>query len=290
MNGISKLLSTDGFIQVNKSLIKKLGLHEAIIIGELCAEYNYWEEHGKLIDDMFYSTRDNIEENTGLNDHYQRKAISSLKEAGILSVSKKDVPAKNYYKIHFDKLLTLLSSSSSRDEELEVHEMHLNNNKQTNITNKKSNSKELLQNSGFEFGKSKPKKESLFTKCVTLIDDFVDTHNCGNPVRRKLISYLNYRLQVHDKPLYANMWKGMLAKLDKLHQEGYGYEPVIDYCLERGYLSFYPPNNFASKEYDVTKGKAWEENVSCRQATKEEQEEIDRLNREREAKGMRIKF
>ena len=46
MNGISKLLSTDGFIQVNKTLIKKVGLHEAILIGELCAEYNYWEELG----------------------------------------------------------------------------------------------------------------------------------------------------------------------------------------------------------------------------------------------------
>ena len=66
MTGISKLLSIDGYIQVNKMLIKKLGLHEAIIIGELCAEYNYWEEQGKLDDDMFYSTRENIENNTFL--------------------------------------------------------------------------------------------------------------------------------------------------------------------------------------------------------------------------------
>ena len=47
MNSISKLLSTDGYIQVNKALIKKIGLHEAIIIGELCSEYNYWEEQNK---------------------------------------------------------------------------------------------------------------------------------------------------------------------------------------------------------------------------------------------------
>ena len=289
MNGISKLLSTDGFIQVNKTLIKKLGLHEAIIIGELCAEYNYWEEHGKLEDDMFYSTRDNIEENTGLNDHYQRKALTSLKDAGIISICKKDVPAKNYYKIHFDKLLILLSSSSSRDEELEVHEMNLNNNKQTKIDKQRNNSKELLQNSDFQFGKSKPKKESLFTKCVTLTDDFISQHNCGNPIRKKLIEYLNYRLSIKDKPLYTNMWKGMLNKLDLLHKEGYAYEAIIDFCLERGYLSFYPPSNF-SKQLDVTKGKAWEENVSCRQATEEELAEIERLNKERKAKGLRVTF
>ena len=42
MDGISKLLSSDGFIVVNKNLIRELGLHEAIIIGELCSEYNYW--------------------------------------------------------------------------------------------------------------------------------------------------------------------------------------------------------------------------------------------------------
>ena len=111
MDGISKLLCTNGFIQVNKALIKKFGLHEAIIIGELCAEYNYWDEQNKLEEDnMFYSTRENIEENTGLNEHYQRKALKTLQDANIISVKKMGMPAVNYYKINFDKILTILNT------------------------------------------------------------------------------------------------------------------------------------------------------------------------------------
>lgn len=161
-----------------------------------------------------------------------------------------------------------------------------------NNTNNKTNSKNRVLSkdnttkSGFEFGKQKPKKDSLFTKCVTMIDDFVSQHNCGNPVRSKLISYLNYRLQVKDKPLYANMWKGMLNKLDKLHQEGYGYEPIIDYCLERGYLSFYPPSGC----YTDTKEKPWEKGVKSDTYTEEEKRELDRERDEMEARGERVWF
>ena len=287
MNGISKLLSADGFIPVNKTLIKKLGLHEAIILGELCSEYNYWEQQGKLEDDMFYSTRDNIEENTGLNDHYQRKAISTLKDSGILSVERKGIPAVNYYKINFDKILILLSTRCESREHLEINLVNLNNNKQTKIKEQKNNSKELLQNSpSFEFGKSKPKRDSLFTKCTAMIDDFISKHNCGNPVRNKLIEYLKYRLSVTDKPLYANMWKGMLAKLDKLHQEGYGYEPIIDYAIERGYLSFYPPTGC----YSDIKEKPWEKGVKSEGYTEEEKRQIEKERAEMEARGERVWF
>lgn len=118
------------------------------------------------------------------------------------------------------------------------------NNKQDNKTEKiiNNNSKELLQkNPEFEFGKQKPKKETLYTKCLAMIDDFIGKHNAGRVVRERLIEYLNFRVSVKDKPLYTNMWKGMLNKLNELHKLGYGYEPIIKYCLERGYLSFYPP-------------------------------------------------
>ena len=35
------LLSNTGYIIVNKEIIKKIGLHESILLGELCSEYIY---------------------------------------------------------------------------------------------------------------------------------------------------------------------------------------------------------------------------------------------------------
>lgn len=209
------------------------------------------------------------------------KAIKKLKELNMIEELSFD---GRHRKIRVVKNTT----ESSKKCYAELQNLQSNNiaNNKTEIK-EKNNSKELLQNSpSFEFGKQKPKKESLFTKCVTLIDDFIDTHNCGNPVRRKLISYLNFRLSVKDKPLYTNMWKGMLTKLDKLHQEGYGYEPIIDYCLERGYLSFYPPTSY-SKEL---KDKPWEQGVKSEGYTEEEKRQIEKESAERLARGEKVWF
>lgn len=209
------------------------------------------------------------------------KAIKKLKELNMIEELSFD---GRHRKIRVVKNTT----ESSKKCYAESQNLQSNNiaNSKTEIK-EKTNSKELVQSSSsFEFGKQKPKKESLFSKCVTLVDDFVDTHNCGNPVRRKLISYLNFRLSVKDKPLYTNMWKGMLTKLDKLHQEGYAYECIIDFCIERGYLSFYPPTSY-SKDL---KDKPWEQGVKSEGYTEEEKRQIEKESAERLARGEKVWF
>ena len=237
----------------------------------------------------FHGTRQYIADTFNISRPTVDKALQGLVEKKyICKEGFDDFVNPNIYWVNLD-LVKKLYMGCKETLQGGCKETLLNNNSKQTDKEKRNNSKELLQNSDFQFGKSKPKKESLFTKCVTLTDDFISQHNCGNPIRKKLIEYLNYRLSIKDKPLYTNMWKGMLNKLDLLHKEGYAYEAIIDFCLERGYLSFYPPSNF-SKQLDVTKGKAWEENVSCRQATEEELAEIERLNKERKAKGLKVTF
>lgn len=283
MNAVAKLLSTDGFIQVNKTLIKKIGLHEAILIGELCAEYNYWDEQGKLEDGYFYSTRDNIEENTGLSEHYQRKALSHLYELGIILIEKRGLPAKNYYKIDFNILLSVIETSScQRCRQQDAESVQINNNKQEKQVNKNT-SKEVLQN--FSFGnKQKPKKDNLYTKCVQLIDSY--DFSCWGHIREQLIDYLNFRLSVKDKPLYTNMWKGMLNKLANLCVDDISkYEQVIQYSLERGYLSFYEPSNYSS-----AKSKPWESGVKSTTRTEEEKEADREFLAKMAAQGKKVVF
>lgn len=288
MNGISKLLSTDGFIQVNKALIKKLGLHEAIIIGELCAEYNYWEEQGKLDkDDMFYSSRSNIEENTGLSEHQQRKAMTTLKEYGILEIEKRGIPAVNYYKINFDLLLSVLSTSASNFKALDTKNLNSNNNKQTKITKEKVVSKDTTTKN-FQFGKtqSKPKKDNLYSKCVSLIDSYPFDES----VRKLLIEYLQFRLSVKEKPLYSNMWKGMLNKLRNLTDD-HGYtdaslcRSIISQSIERGYLSFYPISNYSN---GGVKSESGTRHVP--RMTEEDYIEEEKKMAELEAKGIQVRF
>ncbi len=284
MNGISKLLSTDGFITVNKTLIRELGLHEAIMIGEMCSEYNYWEKCNKLEDDMFYSTRDNIEYNTGLSEHLQRKALKTLQEKGIISTKKRGLPAVNYYKIDFDRLLMLLSTSSLKNEQQDTETMNLNNNNKQTIK-EQNNSKELLQNTPeFSFGKQKPKKESLYTKCVSLIDSY--DFSCWGNIRKLLIEYLQFRLSVKDKPLYFNMWKGILNKLAELCDDDILlYEEVIKQSIERGYLSFYPISR--GNNYSINSESGARHVPSM---TEEDYIEEEKRLAELEAKGVQVRF
>lgn len=156
-----------------------------------------------------------------------------------------------------------------------------------NIEDSKKENKEEYNNmiSDFQFGKTKkkPKKDSLYTKCVSLIDKY-DFANTGN-VRKLLIEYLNYRLSVKDKPLYANMWKGILNKLSELGgNDILLIEDIIKQSIERGYLSFYPVKDFANQS------KPWEEGVKSTYYTDAELEELAELDRERREKGLRTTF
>lgn len=106
-----ELLSNTGYIIVNKTLIKRIGLHEALMLGELCSEYSYWKNTGKLDEEgYFFSTRENIEENIGLSSFQQRKAMTTLKELGIIEEITKGLPAKNYYRIVESKIAEIMDN------------------------------------------------------------------------------------------------------------------------------------------------------------------------------------
>ena len=173
------------------------------------------------------------------------------------------------YIVHEEPIKNNSVNISIQDIENVSVENHTQRNTKTSNTNKKNknSSKEELQSGNFQFGskQSKPKKENLYTKCVQLIDSY--DFSCWGNIREQLIEYLNFRLAVKDKPLYTNMWKGMLNKLANLCVDDVSkYEQVIQYSLERGYLSFYEPNNYSSGD---VKNKPWEHGVKCETDTDE---------------------
>lgn len=135
MNGIINLLANNGYIILNKIVIKKLGLHEAIILGELCSEYTHWEKNGKLEDNYFYSTRENIEENTGLSAYQQREPMKKLISLGVILEKSKGMPLQKWYSLNSQLLYKLLcedldlTTSSEETKEQDVKKLNNNENK-----------------------------------------------------------------------------------------------------------------------------------------------------------------
>ena len=138
---ILQLIASENYISVNKDLIKLLGLEEAIMLGELASEQYYWQKENRLVEDAwFFSTIENIEENTGLSGHKQRKALKSLEDMGLIEQKIKGIPAKRYIRIiekqvfnlFNSKLLKNLTTGCKKNEELDVKNFNGNKN---NINN-----------------------------------------------------------------------------------------------------------------------------------------------------------
>ena len=142
--GILQLISTSNFITVNKDLIKALGLEEAILLGELASEYDYWSTRNEIENGYFYSTIDNIEEKTTLTAYKQRKCLENLKNKGIIDIQIKGMPAKRYIKINEEqvfqifnnKLLKDLTTRSEKFLQQDIKKLNGNNNIINNNINK----------------------------------------------------------------------------------------------------------------------------------------------------------
>lgn len=147
--GLVSMIASNNYIVVNKTLAQTFGLEEAVMLGELASEMEYWQQRGELKDGFFYSTIENVKDATTLTDKRQRSALKALKAAGIIDVKLAGLPAKRYVRINEQQLATILlnndrqngATSSAKMEELETPKRRTNNNNLKN--NKNNNNKEI---------------------------------------------------------------------------------------------------------------------------------------------------
>lgn len=304
MIDIAGLLSNDGFVMANKTLIRLYGTDCAVLVGELCAEYKYYSSRNQLETfdgkEYFYSTQENIYENTGISAYYQRSALAKLKEAGIVTVTKKGLPAKNYFCIDFDvliKLFTVSTNSRAASERIDERPVNLNNIAINN--NKKEETiiskdiivpeKQVTEKDDF-FGSISAKKTKKPNKYLEKINQCRD--NCYSftnnmEVQNLLIQYLELRLEIKDKPIYnVAQWNGILDKLSDLSKGDLEtMKKIIKQSIEHGYASFYPLNS--KQKFQQT---SCEDNVKSDRMTEDDYIEQEQQIKKWKAEGKRVKF
>lgn len=125
MSNILHLLSFDGFISVNKVLIRKLGLEEACVVGFLATMHEY--HASKNSDGWFFVKYDISNDDEDLDEHrrntvkYQLglkekkflKITNILLEKGIIFMQKKGIPMRKFYKLNGDIIRQLLIDESA---------------------------------------------------------------------------------------------------------------------------------------------------------------------------------
>jgi len=121
------LLSSSAFLVVNKKLSKEIGLLAVVLLADLISKESYFLENQKLDDGWFFNTAKNIQEDTTLTSHQQRKCIKILKNLGIIETKVVGIPAKQHFKIIESKLLNYLNSSYDDSLQLDVKKTQTDN-------------------------------------------------------------------------------------------------------------------------------------------------------------------
>ncbi len=241
MSILMSILSNDGYIILNKYVMKALGLHEAILLGELCSEYIYWYKGEKLQDGFFYSTRENIERETTLSPFQQRQALKKLTEMGLVEILEKDMPKKTYYKVDEEKVYKFLletdlnltevkkfndktsNNLTSSDEKIkhkEVEKLDINNN---NINNNINNNN-ILSNliTGETEQKEKMGYEEIFKQNIEydiLVQDIKNKELIKNitDIAVETLNTTKTKIYINSEPKSIEIVRSQLLKLNPMH-------------------------------------------------------------------------
>lgn len=259
----------------NKTLAKKIGLHESIFLGEIISEYDYWNRMHSLTDDgYFYSTVENVMESTTLSDYQQRSIIKHLVELKILDVKVAGMPAKRYFRINEEQFYAILleedkdsdnnpestssketcykdstelTTSSKESKEQDLNSVKTNNNN-IPLTNKNNNivltATPFINNSGRVSNllenetkqlDTKPKKKSNLEQCTDLTFELISDSDLAEYVNNYLVDQKLY------KSINVTQWK---MRLEHLLQYAKGRtdlaKEIVKQTWARGYRDFYP--------------------------------------------------
>ena len=196
------LLSSSAFLIVNKQLAKQVGLKGAILLADLISKEEYFIANG-MTDGWFFNTAKNIEEDTCLTSHQQRKAIKNLKELGIIETKVVGIPAKQHFKIIENKLLSYFNTSCEESAKLVVKKTQTinknnnNNNNKNNISNRRD--KFVFEVLTFDY-----------EECI--LNGFIDYWTEPNKSNTKMKFELN---KTWSTKLRLNTWANNQKKWDK---------------------------------------------------------------------------
>ena len=133
---MKNLLSSTAFLVVNKELAKQIGLNETVLLADLISKEQYFIDNNQLNEGWFFNTAKNIQADTTLTSHQQRKCIKNLKSFGIIETKRKGIPAKQYFKINEIKLLSFFNANQQNNLEQDVKKKRtINKNKEITINN-----------------------------------------------------------------------------------------------------------------------------------------------------------
>jgi molecular chaperone DnaK (HSP70) len=164
-----KLLANSNYWVVNKMIALAFDIDTSLFLSALSDHKEVLEKQGLIGDDgWFYAVSENIEIQTTLTYHKQKRCSELLKEYGFIDTKRSGSPAKLSFRINANKILNFLISCSEESPELVLKNLqNINKNK---IKKNKEKEKSTI-----------PKTQNLFSEHELLswptFDDFWNAYD-----------------------------------------------------------------------------------------------------------------
>ena len=148
----------------------------------------------------------------------------------------------------------------TEDNSLSEYEQHM-------FTDDVKRRRRIIQQDAIIDDQPKKKRKTRWDQCADMIDEYTQDEE----LRAALFDYLLIRLQMKDRPMFPNQWKGMLNSLDRL--KGNKVQ-IVRRSIERGWAGFFDQDNYyrGSKPDPSVFGE--HKGMSSKKVSKEEREEI----------------
>ena len=195
--GVLQIIARENFITYSKVVARKLGVNAAVLLGQLCSYQN-------LAEGEFYREQSLISEDTCLSVYEIRKAVEVLTDAEILTVERKGIPAKNFYKIDEDKLSELLITRCEKFEHLEVENLDISYKEKNKCEKNNYNKKEEEEKKTSNLPVAKAKEKSL--------DEVIEAQPLS--IQQPLREFVKMRKAIK-KPITTH---GLELAVKKLHE------------------------------------------------------------------------
>jgi hypothetical protein len=95
---------SDGFLMVNKNLIKILGIIPAILLSNYIDKYDYFRRKYSNYHQWFYLTHEQLMEQLDVSEFTIRKAKQFLIKKKMLFAIRRGNPSKEWFKINFSEI------------------------------------------------------------------------------------------------------------------------------------------------------------------------------------------
>ena len=219
--GVLQIIAKENFITYSKVAARKLGVNAAVLLGQFCSYQN-------LAEGEFYREQSLISEDTCLSIYEIRKAVEVLTDAKILTVERKGIPAKNFYKIDENKLSDFLISRCEKFTHLEVENLDISYKEKNKCEKNNYNKKEEEEKKTSNLPVAKAKEKSL--------DDVIESQPLA--IQQPLREFVKMRKAIK-KPITTYGLELAIKKLHGLAKTESQAVAVIEQSVENSWQGFF---------------------------------------------------